>query len=154
MNPKHNLPPGTPTSAELLTLPRHRFEQLVAKHLDFNRRNQWIWRSLGYYTCLTRTEAALTNLRKTLEAGIRRKEVADENPAHRQRELINARQEYIRILGNLHSAIDRYKGQAEEVMAAVSEHRRACLAEEIVPEGHDLALWAVLPSDNTTLDVA
>ncbi|MFI2620439.1 hypothetical protein [Streptomyces sp. NPDC018584] len=111
MNLKHNLPPGTLTSAELLTLPRHRFEQLAAKHLDFNRRNQWIWRSLSHYTCLSRTETALTNLRKTLEASIRRKEIADENPAHQQRELINARQEYIRVIGNLHAAIDRHKSQ-------------------------------------------
>jgi hypothetical protein len=139
-----NKPPGTPTSDELVELPTTRFQEVVAKRLPFTRSNQWIWRSLLHPTCIGRTEATLKQMRKSLEAGIRRKEIPDDNPAHQQRELINARQEQLDHLLRAKKTVAHLAEQRNAYRDAIRKHQAACKANDIIPEQHDLDLWNVL----------
>jgi hypothetical protein len=132
------VPPGTPTAEEVATMSPARVEQLVAKRLAFTRSNQWVWRSLLHHTCIQRTDAVLTKLRQTLEAGVRRGTVPDTAQTDEQREAINARQEQLRVVHRFQQAVGKYK-------AAIAQHRQACADAEIIPEQHDEELWSVLP---------
>lgn len=142
------LPSGIPTAQQLLDLPDYKFQSTVAERLAFTRRNQWWWRSLSHHTCIKRTDQALVHLRQALEAGIRRKEIPDENAVHQQRELINARQEQVRTLANLQAAVRKYKNRAAGYEDSIRKHQDACLDADIIPEQHDSDLWAVLGSDD------
>ena len=139
-------PPQTEKTEELNDLPWRQFDAKVAEHLPFTRNNSWIWRALTSPEVIARTQDTLNRMRAALETAIASGKIPDENPAHQQRSLLHCRQEQVKTALFFQEKIDHARDRAKIYETAISEHWQASKDAKLVPEAHDEALWATLPS--------
>lgn len=145
--------PATPTEVEALDqLDDEEFLRLVQANIDTGTGDKQLWVALVHPTVVERTAGCLDELAEALERFIAAKQLG---PAHFKVRLLNQVRARVR---QANAAAERAAGhhaaRADELTEAkkllralafaVNDHRQACIALDLAPEPHDVALWEAL----------
>lgn len=128
------------------------FQNIIIKRAWTDPRNNRIWTMLCEPKLIERTAGCLDELIEELTREIDDRSLANGHPKVRLLSVYSSRLKMVtsriaRINGHKAAQDDDlgvFRQRTRELATAINEHRLACIAADLTPESHDVALWDVL----------
>lgn len=141
-----------PAVAELDGLDDDAFRRIIEENVPTATGRRALWAAACHSRLVDRTAGCLEEIADDLQQAIRTRGLAPGHFKHKRLAEVRNRMRMVEARADRsadHQAhtdreADAYKRLVRRIGLAVNDHRLACIAANLAPEPHDLALWAAL----------